>query len=90
MNLLNLPTEICRIIYHRWYFPYVLKELIERVPQDDGYFVSRISEENQVSDITVIYFSLKSGKMMHMFCQTQTILRLNRKDTLVQMVGRRY
>lgn len=89
MNLLKLPTEICKIIYHQWYFPFVLQELTERIPEQEDYFVTQISNQNQTSDLTIVNFSSKNGKTMRMISQTQTINRLNRKDTLIKAIGRR-
>jgi hypothetical protein len=89
MNLLKLPTEICRLIYHQWYFPFVLQELTERVPQKEDYFVTRISNDSDTTDLTIINFSSKNGKTMRMISHTQTVNRLNRKDTLYKAIGRR-
>jgi hypothetical protein len=89
MNLLKLPTEICRLIYHQWYFPFVLQELTQRVPEQDEYFVTQISNETETSDLSIVTFSSKHGKTMRMISQTQTVNRLNRKNTLIKAIGRR-
>jgi len=90
MNLLKLPIDIYRIIYRQWYFPFVLHELTELVPEKDEYFVTQISNESETTNMTIIEFFSRGGKEMRMICPSQNITRINRKDKLISITGRRF
>jgi hypothetical protein len=90
MNLLKLPTDIYRIIYRQWYFPFVLQELTELVPEKDEYIVTQISNESETTIMTIIEFFSREGKEMRMICPSQNITRMNRADKLISIVGRRF
>lgn len=89
MNLSKLPTDIYRIIYRQWYFPFVLQELLRCVPQDNRYLVAQLSNESETVDFTMIRFFSKNGTPMSVISQTRTVNRLNRKDKLIDTIGRR-
>jgi len=39
LNLTPLPTDVVREVYLRWYFPSVIEELQQKVPQNNSFVV---------------------------------------------------
>lgn len=91
-NLLNLtrylPLEICRIIYLKWYYPSVMEELLQKVPENNIYTCIERTEHELTRSVTVMVFRLTSGSITRVTAEFSTMNRLHRKNTLETIVGR--
>lgn len=83
-----LPLEMGRMIYLKWYYPSVMEELLQKVPENNFYTCFERTEHEVTRSVTVIVFRLTSGSLTRVSAEFGTINRLNRKNTLETIVGR--
>jgi hypothetical protein len=73
LKLTPLPTDVVRYIYFRWYFPSVIEELQEKVPQNNRFVVHSHSPhtdnvyaellELQTQPIVVVQIVVPMGRL---------------------------